>query len=320
MFHRFISVLMAVCMVVGYSVQAAQHHQKRQVKIIKHSGEASLGVVIQKVDAETLAMHKLTGGAEIIEVIEGSEAERIGLKKRDIMVKFDGKEISKPEQLKDLVSQLSEEKQVELVVVRDGENLKFQAKLQPFEPKDLSVDLDGSDFDIDLEKFHEFPHMPPGKMAFGKMKGGFLGVKARGLSDQLLKYFDVPHGVLIEEIIEDSPAARAGFQAGDVLLEIEGKKLEDYSDLVRTLNYYDPGQSVKIKFSRKGKIKTQAVVLEKKKASAMEMEGMDDEKGLKILNPPHLPDPHIESENIEEMEKDLQKFKKVKINIEMFII
>ena len=84
------------------------------------------------------------------------------------------------------------------------------------------------------------------------------------MSDQLKEFFKVEYGVLVEKVLEKTPAEKAGLKAGDVIMKINDKKIEDYSDLVRRLNYYDPKDEVTVEFSRKEKIKKIDVVLAEK--------------------------------------------------------
>lgn len=255
MFKYFISVIFIVGIFVA-SCSAADHHEKKI--IIKTDGKPALGVVVINVDEEELAKLNLHGGAKIEKVMEDSEAQRIGLKEGDIIVKFDGSDISDPRDLQEMISGIEEEKKVEIDVMRDGQEKKFEATLKPGDKGPGWVWGDNGNFKFNFDNFpHHF-------MRFGD-KGGFLGVETTELSDQLKKYFEVDHGVLIESVMEDSPAEKAGLKAGDVITEISGKKIEDYGDLIRTVNYYDPGETVEIKYSRKGKASSVKVELGERK-------------------------------------------------------
>jgi serine protease Do len=232
--------------------------------VVKGKGKPTLGVVLRNVDEERVKELKINGGAEIRKVIDESEADKIGLKKGDIITKFDGSDISEPDDLIDLVSDIEEEKTVEIVVNRDGKKMEFKATLDPENSKNYSVWWSDDDMIVDLDGFHSehFNKYVPDVLGSGK--GGFMGVEVENLSDQLLDYFEVEHGVLIEKVSEGSPAEKAGLKAGDIIMEVEGRKIEDYRDLVRTLNYYNPDEEVKVKYTRKGKENTTTVILGKK--------------------------------------------------------
>ncbi len=258
MFRYFMSVFFVIGILIA-SCSAAESPQEEKT-VVKTRGKPVLGVVAINMDDDELKKLNLHGGAKIKKVMEDSEAKRIGLKAGDIIIKFDGSDIAGPEDLHDLIADIEEEKKVDIIVMRDGKEKKFTANLKPGEREPFWVWSDDGEFEFDFD-FDEFPHhfMPL------YHKGGFLGVETEELSDQLKTYFEVEYGVLIEEVIEESPAEKAGLKAGDVITEIDGRKIEDYRDLVRTVNYYDPGETVEVKYTRKGKSSSVKVQLGERK-------------------------------------------------------
>ncbi|MGH7332679.1 MAG: Do family serine endopeptidase [Candidatus Rokuibacteriota bacterium] len=88
--------------------------------------------------------------------------------------------------------------------------------------------------------------------AKGKVTRGWLGVSIQPLTPELAKSFGTKDtkGVLISDVIADSPAAKAGIQPGDILLEFEGKKMESPADLQRAVGLTSPGTSAKMKVLR----------------------------------------------------------------------
>lgn len=108
-------------------------------------------------------------------------------------------------------------------------------------------------------------HVAPRAMRLEGGRGGFLGVETLGLGEQLAEYFQAPedHGVLVTRVVEDSPAADAGLRAGDVIVSVDGKDIEDADDLRRRVRRHDPGDSVEIEVIRKGSRKTLTATLGK---------------------------------------------------------
>jgi len=88
--------------------------------------------------------------------------------------------------------------------------------------------------------------------AKGKVTRGWLGVSIQPLTPELAKSFNAKDnkGVLISDVVGDSPAAKAGLQPGDILLEFEGKKMEGPADLQRAVGLTNPGSSAKVKVWR----------------------------------------------------------------------
>lgn len=81
----------------------------------------------------------------------------------------------------------------------------------------------------------------------GKIIRGWLGVYIQPLDPELAKELGLKQGVGIHEVIEGSPAAASGIQAGDVVLEVDGKAIKDVMELQRRIGDFKPGQSVKLK-------------------------------------------------------------------------
>jgi serine protease Do len=92
----------------------------------------------------------------------------------------------------------------------------------------------------------------------GRVTRGWLGVSIQPLTPELARSFGAKDtkGVLISDVVPDSPAAKAGLKPGDILLEFESKKTEAPGDLQRSVGLAAPGTSVKMKVWREGGEKT----------------------------------------------------------------
>lgn len=88
-------------------------------------------------------------------------------------------------------------------------------------------------------------------------KAGFLGVQIQDLSDQLSDYFKVKdgNGVLVSEVVEDSPAEKAGLKAGDIITKVDDEDIENAGDLTLTIRGYEPETKVSISVIRDRKKK-----------------------------------------------------------------
>ncbi len=82
--------------------------------------------------------------------------------------------------------------------------------------------------------------MPPFEREFRVLfdrfgRGGRLGVQVQSMSPELRDYFGAPNdaGVLVSSVVAGSPAEKAGFKAGDVILDVDGEKVAAAADLPR---------------------------------------------------------------------------------------
>jgi serine protease Do len=90
----------------------------------------------------------------------------------------------------------------------------------------------------------------------GKVVRGFLGVRPTALTPSTRKQYNVTDGALIEEVNEDTPASKAGFQVEDVVVKMNGKSIHDdiqFRDMVaRTA----PGTKIDVVVVRNGREQT----------------------------------------------------------------
>jgi serine protease Do len=97
----------------------------------------------------------------------------------------------------------------------------------------------------------------------GKVTRGWLGVMLQPLTADLAASFGAEgtKGVLVTEVTADSPAARAGVKSGDIVLEIDGHKVDSPSDVARAVGLAAPGRKAKVTLWRDKTQKTVEVVL-----------------------------------------------------------
>ena len=89
-------------------------------------------------------------------------------------------------------------------------------------------------------------------LAKGRVTRGWLGVSIQPLTPELARSFGAKdsRGVLVSDVMRDSPAAKAGLQTGDILLEFDGKKLEGPGDLQRAVGLAPPGTTARTRVWR----------------------------------------------------------------------
>lgn len=100
----------------------------------------------------------------------------------------------------------------------------------------------------------------------GEIVRGYLGVNIQLITEDIAEgmNLDSVDGALVAEVSKDSPAEDAGFQSGDVILQVDGKKAKDFRHVTRMVGQLVPGQKVPFKIIREGKNKTIKVKIGKR--------------------------------------------------------
>lgn len=182
---------------------------------------------------------KTEEGALITEVMEDTPAGKAGLQEEDIIVEFDGKSIRDAGDLTDAVRKTAPGTKVNIVVMRKDEKKTLQAELgKTRRDSRLSV--------------APIPPIAPRVVVMNLNES--LGMRVREIHDQMAKYFNAPteDAVLVESVKEKSDAAAAGIVAGDVILKVGDRSIEDIRDFRRSLRDVKEGGKVAIELLRKG--------------------------------------------------------------------
>lgn len=97
----------------------------------------------------------------------------------------------------------------------------------------------------------------------GKVVRGWLGVYIQDVSEDIADAFNLKdnRGALVSEVMEDSPAGKAGLQAGDVILEVDGRSIESSTELRSTIASNGPNTEVRLKILRDGDVITKDLTL-----------------------------------------------------------
>jgi serine protease Do len=103
-------------------------------------------------------------------------------------------------------------------------------------------------------------------VAKGSVTRGWLGVAISDLTPEKVKQLDIndSKGVFVPEVMVDSPAAKAGVKAGDVIVEMDGNPVGQAGELQRKIALKEPGKSVELVIIRNGSRKTITAMLEKR--------------------------------------------------------
>lgn len=222
-----------------------------------------LGVRVEELTRENAKEYGLSGeprGIGVKQVLKGSPAERAGLRERDVIVRFDGEAVASVRKLTRLITESSPDHTARIGVLRGGSEQEVSATLSrrermaPAVAEQLfgGVDLaeaqrfgeewakNSEEWKRESKGFKELGRDGSGVFALGSSRR--IGVTTTTLGKQLADYFGVSRGVLVNSVEQGSPADKAGLRAGDVVTEVEGKQIEDASDLARALGAKEEGE------------------------------------------------------------------------------
>jgi serine protease Do len=89
----------------------------------------------------------------------------------------------------------------------------------------------------------------------GKVVRPWVGIGLQDLSPELMKSFNVAEkeGAVVSQVFEGSPAEKAGFKVGDIVLRLDGAKIKNSQDVVREVLKKQVGQRVQFVVLREGK-------------------------------------------------------------------
>jgi serine protease Do len=97
----------------------------------------------------------------------------------------------------------------------------------------------------------------------GKVSRGYIGVNISNVDYDRAQAFGLPEagGALVTQVVEDSPASKAGVEHGDIVLSVDGRKVKETRDLIDYVSAQGPGKAVALEILRDGKKMTKKVEL-----------------------------------------------------------
>lgn len=118
----------------------------------------------------------------------------------------------------------------------------------------------------------------------GKVQHGYLGISMNDVTPENASFFSLPDatGALISQVVPNSPADKAGLKQGDVLRELDGKKIVNSSFLQVAVSQIAPGNVISLGILRDGKPETIKVTVgefQKNTETTSNDKGADDKKG-----------------------------------------
>jgi serine protease Do len=201
------------------------------------SNRAMLGVITEK-NAK---------GAEIKSITAGSAADKMGLKKGDILIKIGDKKIVSTGDVTEAIRKNKPGQKVEVTYLRDGKEEKKTGELGKWKGIRMNAttapNIDMPNFDhLTVEGFGNGNRMS-GSFAIGKPK---LGMSIQDTDDG--------KGVKIIEIEPESNAAKAGLKKDDILLSVDDVEIKSTDDVTKKLRANSNKFVYKFRISRNGNV------------------------------------------------------------------
>jgi len=175
-------------------------------------------------------------GVEVKRVEEGTAAEKAGLKEGDVIVEVNGKGFDDVEQFIRAIAEQQPGAKVGLTVWRNNAKQTLTATLD--ERAGRAMFLPGPDGA--MPPMPPMPTLPPNlqeRLEGLRGNSARVGFEGETLTGQLADFFGVKEGVLVRSVAENTPAAKAGLRAGDVVTKVNGTPVaspREITGLVRT--------------------------------------------------------------------------------------
>lgn len=191
----------------------------------------ALGVALHEVMAAEVVNLNLPGeyGAWVEAVAPGSPAASVGIEVNDVIVAFNSVRVESARALRRMVQETPAGREVELRLIRQGRPMLVRVTLG------------------------EGVESLPGPAARVPRPPRSFGAWIEPVQPQLGDYLGLPEGtgLMVNEVQEGSPAARAGIQARDILAEIAGNPITSPENVGEAINAI-PGNSVEVVLIRNG--------------------------------------------------------------------
>jgi serine protease Do len=168
--------------------------------------------------------------------LKDTPADRAGLKRGDVIIKYDGHDIANAGQLRNLVAETVVGQQVAVSIIRDKREKELTVKIDE-QPKDIAGSGGGSSAQSENEVLS--------------------GLDVHQLTPDLADQLNLPHtttGVVITNVESGSLAEEAGVRAGDVITEINRQAVKNLDDYRRIGKQLQAGESVLLLLNRNGQM------------------------------------------------------------------
>ena len=264
-----------------------------------HGAQGYLGVGVRDVSGDQVAVLRLkeARGAEIIVVDHDAPAGKAGLREHDVVLQMNGQAIEGGEQIRRMLHESPPGRTIVLLISRDGQQITVTTQMASHEevdrkawPQHIVVPQDPAPApsESDNSGFAPGPSAPAPPMRGGNSFMGTIlmmpsptGAMLDPINGQLAQFFGAANGkgLLVRSVAANSPAAQAGMQAGDVVVQADAKPVASTGDWTKAIKN-SHGRPLTIVVLRDKKEQTLTLIPEGKKRSSVEPPVDDKERDV----------------------------------------
>ncbi|MHA5057461.1 Do family serine endopeptidase [Acinetobacter schindleri] len=202
---------------------------------LKRNGKVTrsyLGVSLQDIDRNLAESYKLSKpeGSLVTQIAPNSPAAKAGLQAGDIILKYNGTDISRTSELLNYLNRSAPKQQIQLEVLRDDKRRNINATLSAA-PDDTPANASNQ--------------AQPNK-------GPVIGVTIRNLTPNEMSSLDIKGGVVIQDVRPGGVAAQARIMPNDVVTNINGKTVLNSNQFVETVSELNKGSVARVTLIRQG--------------------------------------------------------------------
>ncbi len=200
------------------------------------------------------------GEVEIAEVEKGSPADLAHLREEDIILEFDGIEITSGKMLAHEIRMRRPGDTVTIVIKRDGEKQNITVKLGEYSRLSILSEFESKfprlfppkSYEIPKRRVIPFSPQPRSQRFYGRK---YIGIYIDELNPELAEYFGVKGdaGLLIKRLTKDGPAEKADLRVGDVIVKADGKRVGSLDKLTRIIQDKEKGEEIRLEIIREKK-------------------------------------------------------------------
>jgi len=193
-----------------------------------------IGVMIQELTPELAEEFKVKEGVLIGDVMPDTPAQKAGIKRGDVVTAVDEKEVKTPSELRHQILNKKVGQKVMITLIRD------EVK------KSITV--------VTVERPSEVPEIEAKAPEEIKKEGRWLGMDVSSITPQLKRRYNLTdtQGVVVTDVEMGSKAFRMGVREGDVIKEINRKKVQSLTDFTQITKRIRKGARVTLLIKRRG--------------------------------------------------------------------